>query len=113
MWCVCVFVLYIFVIHQDPYFVSRFGIEAVTLEGFEKSGREIEAKFYQVGRVIESIVRSLNNLLERFHQSYFFYLLPSTDRYISIGKKNRSNSNKISKERERTASERIIFQEYI
>lgn len=29
--------------------------------------------------------RSLNNLLERFHQSFFFYLLPSTDRYISIG----------------------------
>lgn len=29
--------------------------------------------------------RSLNNLLERFHQSFFFYLLPSTDRYVSIG----------------------------
>lgn len=33
-------------------------------------------------------MRSLNNLLERFHQSYFFYLLPSTDRYVSIGKEN-------------------------
>lgn len=63
----------------------RFGIEAITLEGFEKSGQGTEANFYQVGRVVESIVRSLNNLLERFHQSYFFYLLPSTDRYISIG----------------------------
>ncbi|XP_032670206.1 glycosylphosphatidylinositol anchor attachment 1 protein [Odontomachus brunneus] len=63
----------------------RFGIEAITLEGFEKSGQGSEANFYQVGRVVESIVRSLNNLLERFHQSYFFYLLPSTDRYISIG----------------------------
>ncbi|EZA48989.1 hypothetical protein DMN91_011736 [Ooceraea biroi] len=63
----------------------RFGIEAITLEGFEKSGKETEANFYQIGRVVESIVRSLNNLLERFHQSYFFYLLPSTDRYISIG----------------------------
>ncbi|CAL1688980.1 unnamed protein product [Lasius platythorax] len=63
----------------------RFGIEAITLEGFQKSGKETEANFYQVGRVVESIVRSLNNLLERFHQSYFFYLLPSTDRYISIG----------------------------
>ena len=29
--------------------------------------------------------RSLNNLLERFHQSFFFYLLPATDRYVSIG----------------------------
>ncbi|XP_024943463.1 glycosylphosphatidylinositol anchor attachment 1 protein isoform X2 [Cephus cinctus] len=63
----------------------RFGIEAITLEGFERSGRGPEVSFYQVGRVVESIVRSLNNLLERFHQSFFFYLLPSTDRYISIG----------------------------
>ncbi|XP_012526778.2 glycosylphosphatidylinositol anchor attachment 1 protein [Monomorium pharaonis] len=63
----------------------RFGIEAITLEGFKKSGKETDANFYQVGRIVESIVRSLNNLLERFHQSYFFYLLPSTDRYISIG----------------------------
>lgn len=62
----------------------RFGIEAVTLEGFEKTGKGSKANFYQVGRVVESMVRSLNNLLERFHQSYFFYLLPSTERYISI-----------------------------
>jgi len=71
--------------------LSRFGIEAITLEGFKKSGKEMEANFYQVGRIVESIVRSLNNLLERFHQSYFFYLLPSTDRYISIGKKKKIN----------------------
>jgi hypothetical protein len=29
--------------------------------------------------------RSLNSLLEKFHQSFFFYLLPSTSRYVSIG----------------------------
>ncbi|XP_078040493.1 glycosylphosphatidylinositol anchor attachment 1 [Augochlora pura] len=64
----------------------RFGIEAITLEGFEKRGQQnSDENFYQVGRVVESIIRSLNNLLERFHQSYFFYLLPSTDTYISIG----------------------------
>ena len=63
----------------------RFGIEAITLEGFEKNANGPESNFSRVGRVVESIVRSLNNLLERFHQSYFFYLLPSTDRYISIG----------------------------
>lgn len=63
----------------------RFGIEAITLEGFEKTTSGPEASFSKVGRVVESIVRSLNNLLERFHQSYFFYLLPSTDRYVSIG----------------------------
>ncbi|XP_043786986.1 glycosylphosphatidylinositol anchor attachment 1 protein [Apis laboriosa] len=64
----------------------RFGIEAITLEGFEKAGHQSsDGNFYQVGRIVESIIRSLNNLLERFHQSYFFYLLPSTDTYISIG----------------------------
>lgn len=68
------------------YLFHRFGIEAVTLEGFEKTGKGSKANFYQVGRVVESMVRSLNNLLERFHQSYFFYLLPSTERYVSISK---------------------------
>jgi len=38
-----------------------------------------------MGRILEDIFRSLNNLLERFHQSYFFYLLPSSERFISIG----------------------------
>jgi glycosylphosphatidylinositol transamidase len=36
-------------------------------------------------RIIESTLRSINNLLERFHQSFFFYLLPSSNYYISIG----------------------------
>lgn len=35
--------------------------------------------------VLEGIVRSLNNLLEPFHQSFFFYLLPESHRYVSIG----------------------------
>ncbi|XP_012253852.2 glycosylphosphatidylinositol anchor attachment 1 protein [Athalia rosae] len=63
----------------------RFGIEAITLEGFAKTGSGSEFNMYNMGRVVESLVRSLNNLLERFHQSFFFYLLPSTDKYISIG----------------------------
>lgn len=29
--------------------------------------------------------RKLNNLLERLHQSYFFYLLPSLSHFVSIG----------------------------
>ena len=36
-------------------------------------------------RVIESTLRSINNLLERFHQSFFFYLMPSSNHYVSIG----------------------------
>ncbi|KAK6633177.1 hypothetical protein RUM43_012921 [Polyplax serrata] len=67
----------------------RFGIEAVTLEGYEAPGgsRKPLVGFYQVGRVLEGILRSLNNLLERFHQSYFFYMLTSNDRFIAIGSK--------------------------
>lgn len=34
---------------------------------------------------MEGIFRSLNNLIEKFHQSYFFYLLPSLNRFVSIG----------------------------
>ena len=36
-------------------------------------------------RALEGMFRSLNSLLERFHQSFFFYLLSSTSRYVSIG----------------------------
>ncbi|XP_063983235.1 glycosylphosphatidylinositol anchor attachment 1 protein [Diachasmimorpha longicaudata] len=63
----------------------RYGIEAITLEGMEKTDRGAEVNFDRIGRIVESMVRSLNNLLERFHQSFFFYLLAATDRYISIG----------------------------
>ncbi|MCL4131688.1 UNVERIFIED_CONTAM: hypothetical protein GTU68_055066 [Idotea baltica] len=64
----------------------RFGIASVTLEGVRQDGRTWRSSnLRQVGRVLEGICRSLNNLLERFHQSFFFYLLPATNRYISIG----------------------------
>lgn len=62
----------------------RYHIEAITIEGVTKrKGHHISLA--QTGRVIEGIFRSLNNLLERFHQSFFFYILPATERYISIG----------------------------
>lgn len=38
-----------------------------------------------LGRTIESIFRSLNNLLEHLHQSFFFYLLMHANRFVSIG----------------------------
>ncbi|XP_050307434.1 glycosylphosphatidylinositol anchor attachment 1 protein [Anthonomus grandis grandis] len=63
----------------------RFGVQALTLEGFEKAKGGVRVSFLSIGRLIEGIFRSMNNLLERFHQSFFFYILPSSDRYISIG----------------------------
>jgi len=64
----------------------RFGIEALTLEGvYQKRKGRVKADFHVLGRIVEGVFRSLNNLLERFHQSFFFYILCSGSRYISIG----------------------------
>jgi glycosylphosphatidylinositol transamidase len=38
-----------------------------------------------MGRILESLFRSLNNLLEHFHQSFFFYLLLAPKKFVSIG----------------------------
>lgn len=38
-----------------------------------------------LGRTVESLFRSLNNLLEHLHQSFFFYLLLGSKRFVSIG----------------------------
>ena len=64
----------------------RFSIEAITLEGVTiRNRKRAPGDFHTLGRIIEGTFRSLNNLLERFHQSFFFYLLPSVGRYVSIG----------------------------
>ena len=38
-----------------------------------------------LGRTTESLMRSINNLLEHLHQSFFFYILLNTHRFVSIG----------------------------
>lgn len=38
-----------------------------------------------LGRSVEGLFRSLNNLLEKLHQSFFFYLLMEGGRFVSIG----------------------------
>ena len=38
-----------------------------------------------LGRTVESLFRSLNNLLEHLHQSFFFYLLLHANKFVSIG----------------------------
>ncbi|XP_067052585.1 glycosylphosphatidylinositol anchor attachment 1 protein-like isoform X1 [Acropora muricata] len=62
----------------------RYRIEALTMR---ESGvtEEYGRGFLTTGGVLEGVVRSLNNLLEPFHQSFFFYLLPESHRYVSIG----------------------------
>lgn len=56
-------------------------VDAITLQAVGYGPQDEMA----MGRVVESIFRSLNNLLEHFHQSFFFYLLMQTDRFVSIG----------------------------
>lgn len=36
-------------------------------------------------RLIEGVIRSVNNLLEKFHQSFFLYLLTSPSKFLSVG----------------------------
>lgn len=56
-------------------------IDAITLQP-KGQGWEDEMA---LGRTIESLCRSLNNLLEHLHQSFFFYLLMQSNRFVSIG----------------------------
>ncbi|CAG7786215.1 unnamed protein product [Allacma fusca] len=67
------------------YFL-KYGIESVTLYGSKggKTCRNVYS-FGDIGRYIEATFRSLNNLLERLHQSFFFYLKTTPNRFISIG----------------------------
>lgn len=56
-------------------------IDAITLTTIGEGWQDEMA----LGRTVESICRSLNNLLEHLHQSFFFYLLMQTNRFVSIG----------------------------
>lgn len=56
-------------------------VDAVTLQPYGEGWHEEVA----LGRLVEGSFRSLNNLLEHLHQSFFFYLLMHKDRFVSIG----------------------------
>jgi len=56
-------------------------VDAITLQAVGNGPEDDMA----LGRCVESVFRSLNNLLEHFHQSFFFYLLMQADRCVSIG----------------------------
>lgn len=62
----------------------RYHIEAATIKGIN-SFRQYKTDATTVGRLLEGMFRKLNNLLERLHQSYFFYLMPSLSHFVSIG----------------------------
>lgn len=67
----------------------KYGIESLTIESVKRESsvrnQNLQHKIMALLKIVEGISRSLNNLLERFHQSFFFYVLVSSDRFISIG----------------------------
>lgn len=61
---------------------SGWQIQSITIKA---QGTQGSADITQFGRIIDSTIRSINNLLEKFHQSFFFYLLLSSKNFVSIG----------------------------
>ncbi|OIW18654.1 hypothetical protein TanjilG_13406 [Lupinus angustifolius] len=64
-------------------------VDAITLEispkvSLTKSIRRNDF-ILRGGRLIEGVVLSINNFLEKFHQSFFLYLLTSPSKFVSIG----------------------------
>lgn len=61
---------------------NRYRIDSLTLYCTPATGPH---GFHTLGRTLESTLRSFNNLLERLHASYFFYLLPRPNYFIPVG----------------------------
>lgn len=62
--------------------LHQFRIDAITLFAVPAAGPH---GFHAFGRVMESTLRTTNNLLERLHASFFFYLLVGTETFLKIG----------------------------
>ncbi|KAG5724014.1 GPI transamidase component gaa1 [Termitomyces sp. T112] len=60
----------------------QFRIDAITIFAMPAAGPH---GFHAIGRIIESTLRTTNNLLERLHASFFFYVLTGPDRFLKIG----------------------------
>lgn len=59
---------------------TGWGIQSIALRGRGDNGTDITV----FGRMVEGTFRSVNNLLEKFHQSFFFYLLLGPNMFVSI-----------------------------
>ncbi|KAG8366899.1 hypothetical protein BUALT_Bualt16G0015900 [Buddleja alternifolia] len=61
-------------------------VDSITMEVSPKFASSHRVQFLlRVGRLVEGVIRSVNNLLEKFHQSFFLYLLTSPSRFVSVG----------------------------
>lgn len=64
---------------------SGWKIQSLTLKAIPDENGSGPFDITTFGRVPEAIFRSVNNLLEKFHQSFFFYFLLQTRNFVSIG----------------------------
>ncbi|KAK5780983.1 hypothetical protein RI543_001370 [Arxiozyma heterogenica] len=67
-------------VHGNEAF-SGWRIQSITLKACGDSGNIDITTF---GRITEAMFRSVNNLLEKFHQSFFFYILLTPKNFVSI-----------------------------
>lgn len=66
---------------HSPFIPYKIDIISIEIHG-RSDGHHDDSS---LGRVFESIFRSLNNILEHLHASFFFYILINTHRFVSIG----------------------------
>ncbi|MCP9260541.1 Palmitoyltransferase ZDHHC3 [Dirofilaria immitis] len=59
-----------------------YGIQAVTIHA--KSVIEGHSSLTDLARICEGALRSLNNILEKFHQSYFLYVMTDIRHFLSV-----------------------------
>ncbi|XP_020571275.1 GPI transamidase component gaa1 isoform X2 [Phalaenopsis equestris] len=66
-----------------------FQIDAITMELSPRTSltneNGVSSFLLRSGRLVEGVVRSVNNLLEKFHQSFFLYFLTAPNKFVSVG----------------------------
>ncbi|EJD02421.1 Gaa1-like protein [Fomitiporia mediterranea MF3/22] len=60
----------------------RYRINAITLFAVPAHGPH---GFFTLGKTVESTLRTMNNLLERLHASFYFYILTTPRTFLKIG----------------------------
>ncbi|ETW86085.1 hypothetical protein HETIRDRAFT_380329 [Heterobasidion irregulare TC 32-1] len=63
--------------------LHQFRIDAITLYAVPSNGPH---GFHALGRIVESTLRTMSNLIERLHASFFFYIMTTPGTFLKIGK---------------------------
>jgi glycosylphosphatidylinositol transamidase len=69
---------------------KEFGVDAATMrlvvreDGAPGEGSTLQTALTQLGEVLENAIRSCSVLIERFHHSYFLYLLTGPHHFVTV-----------------------------